>query len=237
MESSKASSRKSILNYPTLLSLSTTKLNPKLKLNMNMLASPVLLLSSPQNKPNTSKDASRSSLVGAGKGRSNDRLLTMPAPLRPYAFRMLNEFTEAPKFPTSPNEICEFYSNLPDWVKEEINKFPCVYYLSKQPKKEVSDFDDENGDYNITLGDDVEYRYEIIEILGKGTFGRVVKAYDHLEKKNTALKIIKNRQRYYDQAMIEIEILDHFKDITKAQNYIVGIEGSFVFRNHMVYFK
>ena len=237
MESSKALSHKSIHNYPTLLSLSTSKPNPKLKLNGNMLASPVSLLASPQNKPSTSKDIPRNSLLGLGKVRSNDRLPTVPVPLKPYAFRMLSEAIDAPKFPVSPTEIFEFYPTLPDWAKEEMSKFPQIHFLSKQAKKETSDFDEENGDYIIILGDDVEYRYEIIEMLGKGTFGRVVKAYDHLEKKNIALKIIKNKQRYYDQSMIEVQILDHFKDIPKAQNYIVGVEGHFVFRNHMVFSK
>lgn len=34
----------------------------------------------------------------------------------------------------------------------------------------MKDFDDEEGYYNIVLGDHISYRYEIIKILGKGSF-------------------------------------------------------------------
>jgi serine/threonine protein kinase len=40
------------------------------------------------------------------------------------------------------------------------------------------------------------YQYEIIDILGSGTFGKVVRAYDHKYKTHTALKIIKSRSNF-----------------------------------------
>jgi serine/threonine protein kinase len=43
------------------------------------------------------------------------------------------------------------------------------------------------------VGDSVAYKYEIESLLGKGSFGRVFKAYDHKKKEHIALKIIKNQ--------------------------------------------
>jgi len=40
-------------------------------------------------------------------------------------------------------------------------------------------------------GDHVGYRYEVLEELGKGAFGRVLKVFDHKDKEEIALKILK----------------------------------------------
>lgn len=45
------------------------------------------------------------------------------------------------------------------------------------------------------IGDHMVYRYEVKEVLGKGSFGHVVKAYDHKTEQTVALKIIRNKKR------------------------------------------
>lgn len=57
------------------------------------------------------------------------------------------------------------------------------------------------------IGDSIAYRYEVIQNLGRGSFGKVVKAYDHKKKQYIALKIIKSQQKFTNQAKIEVEIL------------------------------
>ena len=39
-------------------------------------------------------------------------------------------------------------------------------------------FDDERGDYVWHLNDHIAFRYEILGILGKGSFGQVLKCFD-----------------------------------------------------------
>ena len=58
-------------------------------------------------------------------------------------------------------------------------------------------YDDEQGNYKIAIGDHIQYRYEVISHLGKGSFGYVVKAYDHKRKKYFALKVIRNKSRFH----------------------------------------
>lgn len=45
--------------------------------------------------------------------------------------------------------------------------------------------------------DHVLYRFEILAILGKGSFGQVVKAFDHKTKAAVAIKIIRNKKRFH----------------------------------------
>ena len=59
------------------------------------------------------------------------------------------------------------------------------------------------------MGDHVGYRYEIIDFLGKGSFGTALHCFDHKEKKACAVKIVKNKKKYYYQASVELKILQY----------------------------
>jgi serine/threonine protein kinase len=58
-------------------------------------------------------------------------------------------------------------------------------------------YDDAKGNYRITVGDHIGYRYEIQSFLGKGSFGIALKCFDHKRKEQIALKVIKNKKKYY----------------------------------------
>ena len=47
------------------------------------------------------------------------------------------------------------------------------------------------------LKDHIGYRYEILQFLGKGSFGIALKCFDHKRKEEIALKVIKNKKKYY----------------------------------------
>ena len=68
-------------------------------------------------------------------------------------------------------------------------------------------YDDERGDYNIVNGDHLAYRYEIVDLLGKGSFGQVVRCIDHKTGGLVAVKIIRNKKRFHQQALVEVDIL------------------------------
>ena len=56
-------------------------------------------------------------------------------------------------------------------------------------------FDDENGDYHSVLKDHIAFRWEIVEFLGKGSFGQVLKCLDHKTKEMVAVKLIRNKKK------------------------------------------
>ena len=65
-------------------------------------------------------------------------------------------------------------------------------------------YDDERGDYRITPHDHLQWRYEIISLEGKGSFGQVVKAYDHREGRTVAVKVVRNKARFHKQGLVEV---------------------------------
>ncbi len=82
---------------------------------------------------------------------------------------------------------------------EELNR--------KKDKKIFNDgFDDENHDYIIKSGEKFLDRYDIDSLIGRGSFGQVVKAFDHEEKCHVAIKIIKNKKPFLHQAQVLKEL-------------------------------
>lgn len=134
-----------------------------------------------------------------------------------------------------------FKVELTDYEKAEILDFPDVFYLGKLSNKIKPDFggincgfDDERGDYLLVAGDHIAYRYEIIKMLGKGNFGQVVLCEDHKKKEKVALKVVRNKKRFSQQAMVEIKILQTLRENdTEGKNHVVKIKNYFVFRKHI----
>lgn len=102
-----------------------------------------------------------------------------------------------------------------------------VYFCgTKNAKKHVGDiseagttnfgYDDERGDYNIVVGDHLAYRYEVVDLLGKGSFGQVVRCIDHKLGGLCAVKIIRNKKRFHQQALVEVNILNKLKEWVSA---------------------
>ncbi|XP_014270682.1 serine/threonine-protein kinase minibrain isoform X2 [Halyomorpha halys] len=105
----------------------------------------------------------------------------------------------------------------------------------KKERKLYNDgFDDENHDYIIKNGEKFLDRYEIDSLIGKGSFGQVVKAFDHEELCHVAIKIIKNKKPFLNQAQIEVMLLDMMnKADADNKYYIVRLKRNFMWRNHL----
>ena len=139
------------------------------------------------------------------------------------AARKLDELRRraAPKERVSPSVALKA-ARLNIFERGEIIDFEDVYFCGTQSAQKVvgdveSDkanfgYDDERGDYNIVNGDHLAYRYEVVDVLGKGSFGQVVRCVDHKTGGLVAIKIIRNKKRFHQQALVEVNILQKLRD-------------------------
>lgn len=127
-----------------------------------------------------------------------------------------------------------FASSLPTYEQAELSFYSDIHFLGlKAAKPQNGDFDDKRGDYHVSEGDHLAYRYEVLLILGKGAFAQVVKCFDHAKMQLCAVKIVRNSQRFEQQAKVEIAILKHLKQRDKKDSQrIVRFLSEFTFRGH-----
>ena len=143
----------------------------------------------------------------------------------------------------SPEQAMKLYMHkLTTFEHHEVFNFPQIYFVGSNAKKRQgvvggannNGYDDDQGSYILVPHDHINYRYEILKVIGKGSFGSVVKAYDHKTQAHVALKIIRNEKRFHRQAAEEVRILEHLRKQDKENSCnIIHMLEHFQFRNHM----
>lgn len=145
------------------------------------------------------------------------------------------------KMPISPGvALSKFQHFLSSYEQAEILAYKQIYFLGINAKKFCDinarniGFDDERGDYKISIGDHIAYRYEIISLIGKGSFGQVFKCLDRKMNMMIAIKIIRNKKKFLYQAGVELKVLSIIasSDKDSSSNLIHMIEN-FIFRKHI----
>ncbi|KAL4656713.1 dual specificity tyrosine-phosphorylation-regulated kinase 4-like isoform X1 [Arapaima gigas] len=150
---------------------------------------------------------------------------------------------EGLKLPICPTDaVKNFQDRLTKFEQEEITDYSEIWYLGLDSKKvegtrgtpQNSGYDDEHGCYLKVLHDHIAYRFEVLEIIGKGSFGQVLKCLDHKNNELVAIKVIRNKKRFHQQALVELKILDVLrrKDRDNSHN-VIHMKEHFYFRHHL----
>lgn len=95
-------------------------------------------------------------------------------------------------------------------------------------------FDNQHHDYVIVEGEVICDRYVVQKLIGKGSFGQVVKAYDRLDQTYYAIKIIKNRKAFSQQGKVEICLLNLLRTRDPLDQYgTVTLKTHFEWQGHL----
>ena len=75
---------------------------------------------------------------------------------------------------------------------------------------------------------------QVTRLLGQGTFGKVVEAYDKVNRTKCAIKIIRSVQKYRDASRIELRVLSTLSSNDKEnRNKCIHLRDCFDYRNHI----
>lgn len=122
------------------------------------------------------------------------------------------------------------------------------YQTSKNPKRVLTKpseakynngYDNINSDYilyvNDILGTEQNRKYLVLDILGQGTFGQVVKCQNVLSKEMVAVKVVKSRAEYLNQSITEAKILEllNTKVDPLNEHHFLRLHDTFVHKNHL----
>jgi hypothetical protein len=96
-------------------------------------------------------------------------------------------------------------------------------------------YDTSDGTYRAITGDQLRYRYEILQLLGRGSFGEVYRCRDHKSGVDVAVKVIKSTAPFSAQADKELDILQYLTTLrgeyTHAASTVVRAGTSSGFTN------
>ncbi|KAI4133984.1 MAG: hypothetical protein LQ347_001902 [Umbilicaria vellea] len=115
--------------------------------------------------------------------------------------------------------------------------------LTKPSKGVKNDgYDNEDSDYILYVNDILgnednghKNRYLILDVLGQGTFGQVVKCQNLKTQEVVAVKVVKNRTAYFNQSMMEVSVLDllNGKLDKNDDHHLLRLKDTFIHRQHL----
>ncbi|KAK3679320.1 dual specificity protein kinase yak1 [Recurvomyces mirabilis] len=115
--------------------------------------------------------------------------------------------------------------------------------LTKPSKGVKNDgYDNEDSDYILYVNDILgseetnhKNRYLILDVLGQGTFGQVVKCQNLKTQEVVAVKVIKNKTAYFNQSMMEVSVLDllNGRMDKNDDHHILRLKDTFIHRQHL----
>eukprot|EP00954_Amorphochlora_amoebiformis_P002218 173470-Amorphochlora_amoeboformis.AAC.1 len=153
-------------------------------------------------------------------------------PLNKLSVRLLDTYNNINQF-----EIPHF-TDFP-FLSPHPFPYPQRYYAQKgleaKKKKKRARQSSKEYDYHVVEGAYLGEgnRYKIEREIGKGSFGKVVRAFDNVKKEWVAIKIVKKKKAFLRQAETEIKILNALQEPPQGEpSKIVQLKHHFKHEKH-----
>ena len=90
-----------------------------------------------------------------------------------------------------------------------------------------------DGEGHITAAVKVIDRFQVVELLDRGTFGTVFRAWDPKWRQYVALKVVRKVQHYVQDAEFEVAILEQVANLDERSSYTVQLYKFFHYHGHL----
>ena len=111
-----------------------------------------------------------------------------------------------------------------------------VVYDHHLPRETAIESMKADGDYAVTLREIItspNATYEVLERLGRGTFGQVVKCWRKENNEIVAIKILKSTPSYAKQGQMEVDVLSKLSTLSSDDGSFVRAYESFQHCGHI----
>ena len=124
--------------------------------------------------------------------------------------------------------------NYPDYLTDrehaEILQYPEVYYLRDAPPKNTKTPNVVPNFFHFVRNDHIAFRYEQEAVLGKGSFGSVLRCIDHKTGQLVAIKMLRDRPKVHTQLIFELDLLVKLQKGNDEDHRIIRYIENFTFR-------
>ncbi|XP_016416800.1 homeodomain-interacting protein kinase 3-like [Sinocyclocheilus rhinocerous] len=135
----------------------------------------------------------------------------------------------------SAMQIVEDRSMLPAMLQSNLGNPPVAVPVGVGPAKQGGNSGNGDGDYQLVQHEllcSLKNTYEVLDFLGRGTFGQVVKCWKRGTNEIVAVKILKNHPSYARQGQIEVGILARLSSENADEHNLVRAFECFQHRSH-----
>lgn len=134
-------------------------------------------------------------------------------------------------------QIVEDLSMLPAMLQTNVGNPPVAVpaAVAAGPVKQVGGNGNGDGDYQLVQHEvicSMKNTYEVLDFLGRGTFGQVVKCWKRGTSEVVAVKILKSHPSYARQGQIEVGILARLSGENADEHNLVRAFECFQHRSH-----
>lgn len=172
--------------------------------------------------------AQRAQIEAPPTGTQRSRLDILEGPQRCGLKRKSEELDNQ----NSTMQIVDELSILPAMLQTNVGNPVTVVTTAATSKQGGTSGD---GDYQLVQHEvlcSVKNTYEVLDFLGRGTFGQVVKCWKRGTNEIVAIKILKNHPSYARQGQIEVSILARLSTENADEFNFVRAYECFQHRNH-----
>uniref|UniRef100_A0A9J8CT13 non-specific serine/threonine protein kinase n=1 Tax=Cyprinus carpio carpio TaxID=630221 RepID=A0A9J8CT13_CYPCA len=184
-----------------------------------------------QNSQSSSSRSGGGAPEGAERIERNGGLNTFDGTQR-CGFKCKEEEIENGK---SIMQIVEEHSTLPAMLQTNVGSTTAVGVAPPSQNGTGAVSGTVDGDYQLVQHEvlcSMKHTYEVLEFLGRGTFGQVVKCWKRGTNEIVAVKILKNHPSYARQGQIEVSILARLSGENAEEHNLVRAFECFQHRSH-----